>query len=56
MPTFSLPETYLHTVDLRSMLASVHRAVREDPESDESEENSYGARSDSFGDYYDADY
>ena len=56
LPTFSLPETYLHTVDLRSMLASVHRAVREDPESDESEENSYGARSDSFGDYYDADY
>ena len=57
LPTFSLPETYLHpVVNLRSMLASVHRAVREDPESDESEENSYGARSDSFGDYYDADY
>ena len=44
LPTFSLPETYLHTVDLRSMLASVHPAAREDPESDESEENSYGAR------------
>jgi len=37
----------------------VHRpGRREDPELDDSdsEENSYGARSDSFGDYYDADY
>ena len=54
---FSLPETHLHpVVNLSEMLGSVHPAAREDPESDESEENSYGARSDSFGDYYDADY